>query len=363
MNDNSQGQNGGMQQFSNPNVPNDPNTPNTQNNSNKSWTTEYYEAIKAGFWRVWHNRYLWFWGLFLPAGAGMNNNFNFGAEEESMDFEKYMGDVSNFLNDYLTWIVLGIAISLAIIIGLWVLSAIARVGVILALDELQDPTRPATFNFSKVWLEGKKKIVTILKIDITIGLAMLLILIILAAPVVALAFQQVLGGAILLGLLAIALFIPLVFLSSFMKKIAVVMCALSEVPALEAIEKSYRYVIKNFKEALKMLLSLIVLGLAQGLAAFIVLIPFMLIGIGLAFFSGESIEQNFQDPSVVVTAILFGAIVLAVSLLLKAYFSVWIFDIWLWWTKKIGGAKINDNGEEKEYVEGTVRQALPETEG
>lgn len=335
--------------------------------NDKSWVAEYYEAAKAGFMRVWLNRYLWFWGIFLPVGFGVNANYNFNSRDfssgENVDgyVQDFFVDIRNFISEYAIWIILGVLLFLMILVLFWILSAVARSGVIQVLAGLQNPKEGITYTFKTVWQKGKQRFVSIMMIDVIVGFSMMLILIILAAPIVFLVIQGRFGGAVLLGLLAFLLYIPLVLLSVFLRQVGVIVAVLSKTPAIRAIETAYIYVKGNIKEALKLLLTIIVLGIVQGIATFAAVLPVIVIAIGVAlFFVGFSGGDDFTDSNnrivLIIAIALVVILILAIFLLIKSIFSLWVQDLWLWWTKKVGSIVSVSKDEDEVEVEETVKE-------
>lgn len=330
----------------------------------ESWTSEYYKAVRAGFMRVWLNKYLWFWGVFLPA-AGAGINFGGQSDSENEEFEgnaqEFLGQASNFFFEHIWWFILGALVVLLIIIFFWILSAIARRGVISALDALQSPKGGAIYDFRAVWDAGKKNFFPIMLVDIVIGFSMLFILIVLSTPIVLTFFQGKILGGILLGLLALVIYIPLALLSGFLRQISVIVITLSKVETFKAIEAAYFYIRGNIRESLKLLLTLVLLGVVHGIAGFILVIPFVIvfIGIGLFFvgFSGGNVFSDpFGNPGLMVVAGVVMLFLLVLILLLKAFFALWLQDLWLWWTKKIASVSAQIETEVESLTKETVKK-------
>ncbi|MEA2006816.1 MAG: hypothetical protein U9O20_01490 [Patescibacteria group bacterium] len=340
------------------------NVPQTSSSQpSESWTSEYYKAIKAGLARVWLNKYLWFWGIFIP-GAGAS--FNFGSQGE-MDEEELSGkaqeffqEATGFLSEYIIWIALGVLVLLLMGILFWTLSAVARSGVIQALEALQNPKEGATYDFKGVWRAGKQRFLQIMLIDVVIGFSMLLIMIVLVSPIVLTFFQGKVFGGIMLALLAIVIYIPLVLLAVFLKQVGAIVTTLSKMDAVKSLEVSYFYVRGNIREVLKMLLSLVVLGVVQGIATFIVIFPFIVIVIGISLiFVGFSGGDIFSDPfgnPVLIIVVGFIALCLVVLLLvMKSIFTLWLQDLWIWWTKRVGSVFVKEADSQETVIEQSVK--------
>lgn len=330
---------------------------------NKLLFQEFIDAAKAAFQRVWVNRYLWFWGIFLPTSAGMGLNYNFGdwnSGDEHVDgyVEDGFSQVLDFLKEYIFWVALAVAIVIIIQVILWIISAIARSGVIQALNELQTPTKSLTFNFKEVWRAGKKHIVKLLLLDVAIVFAVSVVFLILASPVVLLVFNENVLGAIFVGLVALLIMLPISLLAGYIKQIGTIMIVLSGQKVIRAIEAGCSFVIKNLIPALKLLIVNIVLGIIQGFVSFGVFFVVGIIAVILAVLFGVSLggyEEVFMNPGenigkIVTLGSVAGVILLiifALGLLVKSFFALWQQDIWIWWIKRLGGVEA-ENGSEAE---------------
>jgi hypothetical protein len=335
----------------------------------KSWTSEYYNAAKAGFSRIWANRFLWFWGFFLPVGMGASFNYNFSPEESKfsegngVDFASAMEKFGSFVHENLTWFVIGFALFVVVSVLFWILSAIARLGVTRAIEQMQDPTSPITYNFKEIWNQGKVGFGQILLLDFVIGLMMLLIGIVLSLPMFVMFLRQQFGYLIFLAILAALIYIPIAILGYFLKTSGVIVHVLSNVKIKRAIEIAYGYVSGNLKEVLKLVLTFFVLGLLHGVAVMAAIFSVIIVGAVLTFFFGVVIGFDaIAGSSLVGVAVIVGVLLLIIFIsalvLIKAIFSVWTWDIWIWWTKKVGA--IHKEQEQEDAIR-IGKQAEQET--
>lgn len=332
----------------------------------KSWTEEYYLAVKSGLQRIWLNRQLWFWGLFFPAGLGLNFNYGgFGDENssESKDLEGALEQFNSFVSEYMIWIVLGAVIFLVIVLLFWVVSGIARSGAIKAIDELQNPTKPVVFSFGDVWKKGKTNFGQILLVDFFVGVSLVLIMLILAMPVVFLVFQSQFAFAVGLAILALLIYIPLVFLGYFLKTVGVIFCALSKTTAFRAIELAYGYFKTDFGETLKIILAVFIVGFLQGIVMFLGIFLLGVVVLVLALFF--SLVLGFGEifgggnmAMVVFLVGLFAFLVIVWALFARALSSLWIEDVWIWWTKRVGGIYEEREKEKKFALESEMKREV-----
>ncbi|MEA1926023.1 MAG: hypothetical protein U9M90_02120 [Patescibacteria group bacterium] len=337
---------------------------------------EYVEAVKAAFQRVWLNRYLWFWGIFLPAGAGFSFNFGNGGggsgDETSVCSEDVFAQVLYFIKEHIILIIVIFAVIIVINIIIWIISAIARSGTIQALHELQEPSKQLTFDFRKVWRYGKRDIGKILLIDIVIMFALMLIILILASPIIFLVASGNFFGAVLIGLVAILVIFPVLIFAGYLKQVSVVFAVLSHQASLRSIEAGCLLALKNIVDTLKILVTTFVLNIIHGLIVFGVIIVLVIVGlvggVFFGFFLGgyEGFRQIFDNMSEhvgILAAIgifisIFLFIIFTACLLIKAFFSLWVEDVWIWWVKRLGGVKNVESVTGKEEVEKALKEKV-----
>jgi hypothetical protein len=345
---------------------------NYQKEEGGSWISVYYEAAKAGFYRIWNNRFLWFWGFFLPVGMGASFNYNFSPEEnrmegsENVDFANAMQQFGNYVHENLAWFVIGFSIFILLSVVIWIISAIARRGVTQAVEQLQNPTASLTYNFKEVWNQGKTGFGRIMLFDLAIGAILMLIGLLLALPMITLLIRGQFGFLIFIGILAILIYIPIGILGYFLKTSGVIIHVLSGTGVKRSIEIAYEYVSKNIKEAIKLILTFLVMGLLHGIVVISVIISMMIIAAILGFFFFVVFGfQAIDESGLILLAIISGVIALVVLMgalfVVKAFFSVWTWDIWVWWTKKVGAKYEKQLKDDLSEVERSAEQKVSTT--
>ena len=88
--------------------------------------SKYYEAAEAGFWRIWKNKTIWFWGLFISSGMFFNLGGSDSKEEETFN----EGIFSDFIISNWQWLLILVLFLMIFCFLIWIISGIARVGVI-----------------------------------------------------------------------------------------------------------------------------------------------------------------------------------------------------------------------------------------
>lgn len=323
----------------------------------------YIDAFKNAFHRLWNNRFLWFWGIFLPSGFSIGLNFNYNANDSDFskltgDDEKFQAVAENFIASYWQWLMTGVVLLVILMIAFWVLSAVSRRGVIRILDQLQNKEEPPDFKFSDVWTEGKQKYFRIIKLDIALTILVLAVFVALAIPIgFMFATQRPIAGGFL-ALAGLLIFIPFVFLTIYIKNMSVVFISVIQIGIIRSIEKAYNLVAANLKEALKFFLISLLLSLAKMVVVVGCIFAIGFVAAIIAVVIKLSME-NFVNP----VSLTLGGVVLTIFLLamilVHAFFALWQQDLWLWWTKKIGGLKSDAAVEKKPEIIPAIKNTEP----
>lgn len=334
--------------------------------------TSYYEAFVNALKKSWKYKFLWIWGIFLPGGFSFNMNFSSPSKEfKSESLPK--GELENiipFLEK--NWILITIIIGFFVLLGIisWILSAIARAGIINFLNFSQEISEKnkkinAREEFKGIWTMGKKNLKKILKLDIFVFLASLALFFVTLAPIIFL-FMSGKKGAIFLAIIGMIIFIPLAMLFFLIRKTGEIFIVLSNLKTFQAIEHGYYLIIKNLKELVKLLLGLLVFGFLSSFVISIIMIILAIIFIGFAalttlslgikinqLFQGkfENFMQNLDGGQIAIILgliFIFVATFIIIMLLSKSILGIARYDVWIWWVKKNQGVKNQE--EEKEIL-------------
>lgn len=303
---------------------------------------KYYEASEKGFWRIWKNKTIWFWGLFLSSGT----IFNFNSRE---DGDKVFPDdaVYNFFSNYWGWFLAAVLIAMIFSLITWLVSTVARAGVINELNDNQNK-KSHKLGFKKIWLVGKKDFKKVLQLDLYfVGLALIILTIDLAVAI-PLFF---IGNKILFFILfATVFFFSLLFLIliAILKPFALVYILLSGLSIKDSFYKSWGAIKKNVREFIKLILTFFTMGIIESLAFFVVLIPFGLAGFLMYqnFFNGSL--NNFLIWTLSLIGVILVIVILFIFLAVNAFFSLWRADVLIWWIKMIDGVKVKEDEKAKE---------------
>lgn len=282
-----------------------------KNNTPQKKQIPYIEILKQAGRIVWQHRFLLWFGLLMALGSP--GSFNIGGNNE--DFGKQGEAAKSFFETH--WqIVLVIAVVLFIVgIILFLISLVAKAGLVRSVNLVSQNKKT---NFKEGWRSGKKYFGKLFKLAILFFLAAFIIVVILAVPIIYLVAVKSWFGAILVGLFAIAILIPIIFIFTLTKVFAEFYIVLSDLQVRSAIEAGYNLLLKNIGHSIVFGLLLMVVSLAAGIVllpvagiALVILVPagavfFYLSKIAFAIFLGCAI-------------LLFLAAILFVSAIFQTY--------------------------------------------
>lgn len=300
---------------------------------------DYYQVARESFKKIWQNKTIWFWGLLLPSGIYLNFSGNHKEEEKTLE----EGFVGNFLANYWGWVVFGVLALLILMLLAWVISAIARSGVIKEFDVKQNNEKHK-LTFKGIWKIGKKDFKKILGLDLWllgIVLGVLIFdLIILLLAFVADSTALAIFISVFLGLATVLFFLILAIL----KPIATILLVLANLTIKNSFFKSWNLLRANLKEYLKLILTLFVISIIGGAVVTLVL---LIGGALLAGLFGIGGGFSTKEISVIITFLMavLGVAILAGVLAVEGFLNLWKMDIAIWWVKVIDGIKVEEKKE------------------
>jgi len=292
----------------------------------------FIEILKQAGRIVWRKRFLLWFGLLMALGSpgsfniGNNNNFGSQGDAAKSFFETHWGAV------------LALAIILIVIgIVLFLVSLIAKAGLVNSVNLI---ARSKEASFKGGWQSGRKYLGKLFKLAVLFFLAILVVVIVLAIPVIYLAAAKFWFGAILVGMLAIAIFIPLIFIFALTKIYAEFYIVLSDLRLRSAIEAGYNLLLKNIGRSIVFGLLLIAVSIVAG----IVLLP--IVGIALVILIPTGVA--FYYLSKIAFAVFLGIAILlflAAILFVSAIFQTYKTAAWTLFFQEI--AKVEKPEAEK----------------
>lgn len=315
------------------------------NNHPEKKSIPFIEILKQAGRVVWQSRFLLWFGLLMALGSpgsfNIGNNNEFGSQGEA---------AKNFFA--LHWgIVLALAVILLVIgIILFLISLVAKAGLVKSVDL---ESRNKKTNFRAGWRSGKKYLGKLLGLSILFFLALSVVIIVLAVPVIYLAAAKFWFGAILVGILAIAIFIPLIFVFVLTKVYAEFYIILSDLHVRSAIEAGYGLLLKNIGSSIIFGLLLIAVSLIAGF----ILLP--VAGIALVVLAPSGIA--FYYISKIAFAVFLGCAILlflAAILFVSSIFQTYKTAAWTLFFQEI--AKV-EKPEAEKAAETELEESLAAT--
>jgi len=284
---------------------------NGNNSSNRKKEVPFLEIFKQAALIVWRNRFLLWFGVLIALGSpgsfnysGGNNDFGKNGEAAKQFFETHWGIV---LMLALVFFAIGIALFLIALVG--------KAGLIKSVSKI---TQNKKITFRNGWREGKKYLGKLFGLSLLVFAVIFVIVLILGIPVVYLVLAHSWLSAALVGILAVAILIPLLFILAITSIFAQFYIILSDLKIWSAIEAGYNLLLKNVANAL--VFGILLMALAM-LSMFI-LVPVAIIALiifvpaGFLFYGLSSIAFGIF---LVFAVLLLLALILFVSSVFQAY--------------------------------------------
>jgi len=217
----------------------------------------YLEILKKSAAIVWQNKFLWWFGLLIALGSP--GGFNYSGNDNQMEKGgQFMDTIKSHWQ-----IVIAVAfIVFAIGIILYLLSLIAKASLIKSVYKINLGKKTA---FKEGWKEGKKYLGKLFLLGLLMGIVIIVVLLVLATPAVYLFIIKSWISAVVLTLLAVAIFIPLAFVIAVTAILAKYYIVLSDLGVWGAIETGYNLLIKNLSKNIIFSLLMLAAGIAFGL--------------------------------------------------------------------------------------------------
>lgn len=271
----------------------------------------FIEILKQAARLVWQDRFLLWFGLLMALGSP--GSFNIGGNNQNISGQEER--FQNFLSAHWQLVAVLMVILIAVGIILFLVSLIAKAGAVKSVNLLSQNKKTS---FKEGWGSGKKYLGRLFGLAILLFLAIFVLVIVLAIPVIYLIAAKSWLSAVLVGILAIAIFIPLGFIFTLTKTYAEFYIILSDLHVKSAVEAGYDLLLKNIGNSIIFALLLVVVSIVAG----IVLLPIaglallILVPSGIAFYYLNKIAFGIF---IVFAVLLFLAAILLVSSIFRTY--------------------------------------------
>lgn len=271
----------------------------------------YIDILKQAGQIVRENIFLLWFGFLMALGSP--GSFNFGRDTDAFGIQE-----ENFqkMAESHWQIIFALAAAIMVIgIILFLISLVAKAGLIRSVYIISQKKKTC---FRKGWTSGKKYFRRLFCVSFFFFLAIFLTLVILSVPIVYLVMAKSWLSAILVGIFAVAIFLPLLFVFSLTKTFAEFYIILSDLTLWSSIESGYELFLKNILPSIIFSLLFLAIWIVFG----IILIPvigvslLILVPAGFVFFNLGKVIFGFF---LAIAILLFLAVLLLVSSIFRTF--------------------------------------------
>lgn len=320
--------------------------------------TLYRNILKQGLKITWHNRYLWFFGLFaaLLGNGGeyeiLSRNSGRGLEEGGQSIYetgifsvKTLGNIGRLFRDDPGAMLLVLAVSLIILfmVGFLIWVVIVSQGALVdssaRIISKKGSQNPGIKNDFKV---GVKNFWPVFGLNIIIKAAVILAFWLIGAALLAANFQLANGLFIILFIILI----PVAIAFSFMIKYAICYAVIKENSFLESIAEGWRLFAANWLVSIEMAFILFFLNFAFGLALILIVLTLTIPFLFLAFVLYQLISLAGFWFMFITALVLFLAIIMAGGAMLATFQTASWTGLFVELVSKGGESKIKRVVEE-----------------
>ena len=312
----------------------------------------YLEIIKRALNITFKNKFLWIFGIFIALTSGGSGGGNFGGNFGGGNTEEYFkgwkeklgigsGEeiiqiVKNFLESH--WIII---VSIGIIfflfaIALNVFAIISRGAIINGINKLDSKIKTGFKDSFKV---GVNKFWRLLGISFTIGGLALIITTVIAAPIIFFFLTKIYIVAGILLILGILLFLFIIILLSLISRFAFLFTVCTNQGVFSSLGSAYGLLTKKTSK--------IIIAWLIGMATFLILLPFIIIGVLMA---GTSLVI-FHVIGLIASIMILVFLLIVLGSFLKGVALVFVQSFWVLFFKEIAGEKIKDKKQKAKIKE------------
>lgn len=285
---------------------------------------------------AWKNKKLWWFGFFaslMSAGSSFNSSSGNGKDFAGgkITEEKIM----SFMAGHAA-LMIGAGIFLFILFVLFlILGIIGRGALIRSIGKI---IKKEEIDFKSGMREGKKYFWKIFGISFLSAIFIFFAVIILVAPVVVLFLNKAYIFGVLLALLAIAILIPLIILSIYVRIYGSIYAVLGELKIWASIENAYALLRKNLGVSIIMGLIFFLLGIILGLSLLMVILPI----VAALFALGSLLYLALKGIGLAIAIGLGAIIVLAIILFIRSIYETFAQTVWILFFQEIAKPKVEE---------------------
>ena len=292
-----------------------------QFNSEKLKEINFVKLIKESIVFAWQKKYLWWFGFFIALGSFGSLTFpseTEDSEENSEVFEK----ISYFISNHQT-LFISIVVALLILFVLFFILSILGRGALIKTTYLE--LEVGKFNFKKGLNFGKKFFWRILTLFILAFFSIFGIILIMAVPIFFFIVSKLIIPAILLGILAILILIPILLLTYFLLGYGQLFLVLGNLSIKQSLENAYGLLQKNLASSLVLLFAFLIVGISFFICTIIVFIPLMIIFVLLGFLFYYFLKTTGLIIIISIAILIF----LIIFFIIRSFYEVFRQVVWI----------------------------------
>ena len=281
---------------------------------------DYGRLVSRAFTITLRHRFLWWLGIVAAlGGSGFNlpNPSSFSEEP----FEQSFQQIEQWVLAHLALVIVLAMLLFLLLLALLVLSVMARAGLISAVAALE---REQPTDFGRALRVGYSAFWRIVAISLLVGLALLGILALLAAPVVVLALTKIYWAAVLLGMLFSLCFIAVALYAGVLWLYATRSIVIEGSGASASLARGHETILRFKGESALIWLIAFAVSLAIGIGV-LVAVGVVAALLGLA---GYGLYHVAGLIPTVIYGVLFGLLLLAGLLFLSGLAAVYQSAYW-----------------------------------
>lgn len=249
----------------------------------------YSKILKQAYWIVKKHKFLWIFGLFLVWGYLPNLTYLHKTGPRTIAGGE-------------AWLA---AASVVVFVVLILIYFRARAGLIIATKGVLDKQ---DMNFFKAWNLGKKSYLKMFQVSLLVQIGLTIVFLVLTIPVIYLATAGLEPRAVILGLAALLIFLPIWFVATMVNIAAQVFIGLYNFRLSGAIAAALDLVLKRWRQMFGVaffMFSLAFLGMILSI------VPAGLISLGVVFFgqlsyhNGSTLPYGLNITNLIVSIIVF----------------------------------------------------------
>lgn len=300
-----------------------------------------YLSIFKNAWNITkENIFLWIFGFFIFI-SGFLGNFFSQADSVNKISQENKNLILEFIQQYIGLFALFLVFVTFVFILTYIVRTISQAAIIKAIDNI---ALYRNLKFKQIFSEGKKYFWKMFLMEIIIGSAVLVALLLFLMPILLLIYFNSPIMAVVLFLAAVTILIPLFVISFFLKQYGYYFIVLGDFSIKIAIMKAYDLFKREFRKEILFVFLLF----CAGMVFFCVLAIIILALVAMIGFFGILIFWLLHETAVIVFVSFSLVIILPGILVVLSVYETFKQIVWILFFKEIAMEKNKD--EEKEIV-------------